>query len=158
MLRYSIITTCLTCLALNSFSQSNTVAAGGNASSSAGSVSFTVGQIDYISQSGSGGNLNQGVQQPFEISSTDGIYDQNFSISLTIGPNPTSDILILSSTIALEDDFHFYLFDLNGKTIIEKTKLSHYEEISLAHLPVGIYNLIVKDSEKEIKLFKIIKN
>lgn len=141
-----------------SFGQSNTVATGGNASGSGGSVSYTIGQIDYNSQTGTGGSLNQGVQQTYEINSTDGISEQAGSIFLTVGPNPTTDILILSSKVTSEDNFNYYLFDTNGKEVIEKKKLSNYEEINMSHFPVGMYQLVIKDSEREIKLFKIIKN
>ena len=41
---------------------------GGNASGSEGSVSYTIGQIVYITNVGTNSSLAQGVQQPFEIS------------------------------------------------------------------------------------------
>lgn len=42
--------------------------AGGNATGSGGSISYTVGQVFYNSFSGETGSIAQGVQQPFEIS------------------------------------------------------------------------------------------
>ena len=41
---------------------------GGNASGSGGSVSYTVGQIVYTTNTDSNGSVAQGVQQPYEIS------------------------------------------------------------------------------------------
>lgn len=40
------------------------LAAGGEATGAGGTVSFSVGQIDYIEATGGGGKANQGVQQP----------------------------------------------------------------------------------------------
>ena len=45
--------------------QQNSVSAGGDVSGSGGTVSFSVGQIDYLSITGAGGSVAQGVQQPY---------------------------------------------------------------------------------------------
>lgn len=49
------------------YSQENVAVSGGNATGSGGSSSYSVGQITYTSQTGSGGNVTLGVQQPYEI-------------------------------------------------------------------------------------------
>lgn len=46
--------------------QSGIVAVGGDVSASSGSLSYSVGQIDYEVVSNSNGTLIQGLQQPFE--------------------------------------------------------------------------------------------
>ena len=43
------------------YSQKETLASGGDASGSGGTVSYSIGQIAYEYRSGSNGNLNQGV-------------------------------------------------------------------------------------------------
>jgi len=43
-------------------------ASGGNAKGSGGTVSYSFGQVYYISVEGVNGTVAQGVQQPFEIS------------------------------------------------------------------------------------------
>ena len=43
-------------------------ASGANATGSGGSVSYSVGQVLYTTNSGSNGSSAQGVQQPYEIS------------------------------------------------------------------------------------------
>jgi len=138
-------------------SQANTVASGGNASGSGGSVSYSVGQIDYSYQSGTNGNLNQGVQQPYEIFATNSLENLGENIQLSIGPNPTTNHLILTieeSNMELD----YILFDLNGKELTEKSNLKNSEEIDLSKYPSGMYHLIVRNQKLEIKAFKIIKN
>ena len=50
--------------------QTGIPAAGGNASGTGGSVSFSVGQVFYLMNTGTTGSVLEGVQQPFEISET----------------------------------------------------------------------------------------
>jgi Putative metal-binding motif/Secretion system C-terminal sorting domain len=47
--------------------QNGTVASGGNATGSGGSVSYSVGQVFYTTNSGSNGKASQGVQQVFDL-------------------------------------------------------------------------------------------
>ena len=51
----------------NSFAQKNTISAGGLATGAGGTVSYSIGQIDYISATGTGGTANQGLQQPLRV-------------------------------------------------------------------------------------------
>ncbi|MFN6039024.1 MAG: SprB repeat-containing protein, partial [Bacteroidota bacterium] len=46
------------------FSQQNTLSSGGNGSNASGSISISVGQIDFLNVSNANGNMQQGVQQP----------------------------------------------------------------------------------------------
>lgn len=143
---------------MNSFSQSNTVSSGGNLSGATGTVSYTIGQIDYSSQSSANGNINQGVQQPYEIYGTSGLHELSDDFQLTVGPNPTIDILNLTCNSDKSENLQFYLTDSNGKTILLPNKLSGQAIITMSNYPVGTYFLIIQNSLQEIKTFKIIKN
>ena len=48
--------------------QTSVNATGGDASGSGGSVSYSVGQVVYTTNTGTSGSVAQGVQQPYEIS------------------------------------------------------------------------------------------
>ena len=48
--------------------QSKAVTSGNTATGTAGSATYTVGQVAYKSFSGTNGSATQGVQHPFEIS------------------------------------------------------------------------------------------
>lgn len=140
-----------------SFSQSNTLSTGGNASGTSGTVSYSIGQIDYTNQSNTSGNINQGVQQPYEIYSTNSLVELGDGIFLTVGPNPTNDNLILSNISKNGVKLFCYLLDNNGKELIQTLELIDKVEINLINYPVGMYHLVVRNSEMEIKTFKIIK-
>ena len=138
--------------------QSNTVTTGGNASGTTGSVSYTVGQVDYISASASNGNLNQGVQQPYEFYAVSGLEEYNELVNLSMGPNPTSDVLYITTHAETSEDLHYMLTDDLGKLIISKSILEPSNELNLSDLPSAIYQLVIISGEKEIKTYKIIKH
>ena len=79
------------------FAQSGNVAAGGNASGTGGTVSFSIGQVFYVSPSSPSYNLVQGLQQPFEISTVTGLDQSIKGIDLiaSVYPNPASESLNL---------------------------------------------------------------
>jgi opacity protein-like surface antigen len=145
-------------LSFASFSQSNTVATGGNGTGSGGTISYTIGQIDYISATGTNGSSNQGVQQPIEFFQTNSIGEIGNEIQLSLGPNPTFDYITLFYDNSENVNLHYELFDINGKLIISSTPLKKENTIQLRELQTGNYFLKVSLENKEIKSFKIIKH
>ncbi|MBT3920140.1 MAG: hypothetical protein HOF24_07130, partial [Flavobacteriaceae bacterium] len=68
--QHLFLKTILFCLLITvefTFAQSALTASGGEAVGAGGSLSYTIGQVDYIQASGSGGTASQGVQQAFTI-------------------------------------------------------------------------------------------
>ena len=68
---------------------------GGNATGSAGNVSYTIGQTFYTTQSTSAASSTQGVQQPYEISITSGLKETLITLNLSVYPNPTSGKILI---------------------------------------------------------------
>jgi len=58
--------------------QESVTASGGNASGAGGTVSYSVGQVVYKTNTGSNGSEAQGVQQPYEISVIIGIEEAKY--------------------------------------------------------------------------------
>lgn len=145
-------------LSLSVISQSNTVASGGNGAGTGGTISYTIGQIDYISTTGSNGSSNQGVQQPIEFFQTNSIGEIGDEIQLSLGPNPTFDNITLFYENSENVNLHYELFDVNGKIIITSTQLKNENLIQLRELQTGNYFLKVSRENNEIKTFKIIKH
>lgn len=139
-------------------SQNATTTAGGNASGSGGTVSYSVGQVLYTTNTGSNGSVSKGVQQPFEISTVLGIEDNKISLNLKAYPNPTSDYLILSIDKIEIGSFNFQLFDISGKLFVSKFITSPNEIIHMESLANATYFLKVIRNNAEVKTFKIIKN
>lgn len=132
-------------------------AAGGAASGSGGTAAYSVGQIVYTTNTGAGGSVAQGVQQPYEISIL-GVEDLQISLNMKVYPNPTSDFLILNVGNFDLSTLHFELYEINGKLLESKKITSITETISLENLPSSTYFLKVTSKNEEVKIFKIIKN
>jgi len=132
---------------------------GGNASGSGGSVSYTIGQIVYSSNTGSNGSVSQGVQQPFEISVISGL-DEGEGINLTCSayPNPTTDFLTLKVGVIKTENLAYQLYDIGGKFLVSNKVEGNETTICMSNLVQSVYFLKLTNNNKEIKTFKIIKN
>jgi len=139
-------------------------ATGGNATGSGGSVSYTIGQTFYSTNSGTNGSVAEGVQQPYEIYHTPpGIKKaKDISLSCTAYPNPTMDFLTLKVENYKISKLYYQLYDLNGKLLENKKITTNETIISVSNLPSGTYLLQIAKlkslSKTDIKTFKIVKN
>jgi len=141
-------------------------ASGGNATGNGGSVSYTVGQMVYTTNTGVTGFVSQGVQQPYEISVvfvTPG--SEEITLEATVYPNPVADVFTLhvinfdkfdNKTIA------YFFYTMDNKLLLTKNVESPETVISISYLPPEIYYLILVDtsngtSPKKLKTFKIMK-
>jgi hypothetical protein len=131
-------------------------ASGGDATGSGGSASYSIGQPAYTYVSGSNGNTNQGVQQPYEIY-TIAVDELDLGIDLSAFPNPTSDILNLQFGEYENYESSFQLVDQVGKLIQEENISNKTTSLDLSQLVSGIYYLSVRTESQNTKTFKIIK-
>jgi hypothetical protein len=144
--------------ATSGYSQESIVVAGGSATGTGGSSSYSIGQIAYTSLPGSAGYVSQGVQQAYEIATLGNDEFTEIKLLMTAYPNPTIDILNLVVTDNKWDDLSCNLFDINGKIVAKNLKITSSETaVSMQELNQGIYFLVVSTSNKTIKTFKIIK-
>ena len=131
---------------------------GGNATGVGGSSSYSIGQITYNEQTGSGGSINQGVQQSFEIFTLSGAEFENIKLEAVVYPNPTVSKVTLKISNFNLDDLNYQLFDIQGRSI-SMGKISNEETLfNMDAYPSSIYLLKINSNNKELKTFKIIKN
>lgn len=142
----------------SSYSQESIVIAGGNATGTGGSSSYSIGQVAYTTLPGSDGSISQGVQQPYEINTLGNDEFTGINLLMTAYPNPTVDVLNL---VVLNDELNnlsYNLYDITGKIISKNSKITTSEtSVSMHELNQGIYFLAVNKNNKTIKTFKIIK-
>jgi hypothetical protein len=136
--------------------QNNPVTTGGNASGTGGAISYSIGQVVYTTNTGGNGTVAQGLQQPYEISTTSGISEATVSLAMSAYPNPTTNHLYLK----VEDfsNLNYQLFDLAGKVIESNNIISTSTLINMEEFPPAIYFINVTQNSQLIKSFKIIKN
>jgi hypothetical protein len=145
-------------------------AAGGDATGSGGSVSYSVGQLINITNTGTNGSVTQGVQQPYEISVISAMEEATgISLNCIAFPNPVSNYIRLKVAASASFDnaqdkslnihsLNYQLYDMHGK-LLDTQKITAIETtITMQNLAPSTYFLKVTDGDKEVKIFKIIKN
>jgi len=143
---------------LNTNAQEAITTAGGNASGTGGSVSYSVGQVVYTTITGTGGSVAAGVQQPYEISVTTAIENtKDILLEFSAYPNPTTEVLKLRTGKRDFESISYRLFDMNGKLIKAGRITDPETSVDMQNLAPSVYFIKVIQNDKEIKTFKIIK-
>jgi hypothetical protein len=138
--------------------QQAVMAAGGEATGSGGSMSYSVGQIVYTTATGTNGSANQGVQQPYEIFIVGVDENPGINLQLRVYPNPTSYQVTLDVGNLDSENLLYLLFDLRGVQLESQKIRTELTVIPLANLPAGTYIVKVLDGQSLLRTFKIIKN
>jgi hypothetical protein len=141
-----------------SYAQESVNAGGGNATSSTGTVAYSIGQVLYTVDNATTGTVSKGVQQPFEIYVT-GVGDSEFKMSLSVYPNPTTTSLTLQIEDFKEEKLRYQLFDTKG-TLLSSAEINQGStEINTTELAPATYMLYVVSREnKTIQSYKIVKH
>ena len=139
------------------FAQQGVHSSGGNAAGPGGSVSYSVGQVFYSSQSSTTGGLIQGVQQPFELVVTEIPNRISSGIKCEVFPNPVVKELKVRVAGKLPENASWKLTDLKGVTLLKGDLTQNETGISMAALPMAGYLLQVYSGSSELSSFKVIK-
>lgn len=145
-------------ISIISFGQKNTLVAGGTAAGTGGSATYSVGQIDHESISGSNGNISQGVQQAYEIYSVS-VNELSPSFDVQLFPNPTNEYINLSiGAFELLKKWNYTLTDAQGKLIYQENISESLVQINMLPLAPAAYFLNINKGNSPIQTFKIIRN
>ena len=133
-------------------------ASGGNAEGTGGSVSYSAGQLFFMTHSGTDGSVSEGVQQPFEISVVTSVVEaEGIDLVVSAFPNPVTDHLMLRVDRYDFESLHYQLFDVNGRMVKTGMITSPETLIDMTGFARATYLLRLLDEDKEIKTFRIIK-
>ena len=138
--------------------QAVSLASGGNATGSGGTISFSVGQVADIKATGTNGSVGAGIQQPYEIFIITGIKNNQLNITNKLFPNPTTDFITLDIKDADIKDLFYTLTDINGKTLIQQNIANSSTNISMVDFSTGVYFLNISNKDNQIQSYKILKN
>lgn len=147
----------LSIISISLKAQQSANASGKSISNIYGSVSYSVGQIVYTSNSNATGTISQGVQQPFEIYTLSIDDFSNINLKVQIYPNPTFGTVTLKIENRAFDSLEYQLFDLSGKKIFDSKVAQNETYISFENLSASTYFLNITNKDKVVKSFKIIK-
>ena len=136
--------------------QEGLTASGGEATGTGGTVSYSIGQVAYITNTGANGSVAQGIQQPYEIFVTVGLEETAIDLELSVYPNPTYDYLTLKTEG--NDKMAYQLYDVQGKLIDSQEVTSDNTIITVVALTKATYFLKVTKNNQIVKTFKVVKN
>ena len=136
--------------------QKNTVTTGGEIKNNTGSVSFSIGLIDFKSFNNGTASISQGVQQTYQVQTTP-IGEDLTHIKLNVFPNPTSSQVQLSIEDKKSMKHQYTLSTLDGKLLRSAKINSPLTTIDLLSYPESNYVLTVYYKNQIIKSFNILK-
>jgi len=136
--------------------------AGGDASGTGGSVSYTVGQLVFSTIKAMDGTVIQGVQHPYVIAVTKGSENAvKYGIECIVYPNPVKDRLILrveSNELVSLINLSYRLYTIDG-ILIQMNRITDAESvIPMNNLAMSTYILQVFNNKNAFVEFTIIKN
>lgn len=131
---------------------------GGDISGEEGSISYSIGQVNYLSYSENSLYIAEGVQQPLIISiSPVEITEDKKVINMAAYPNPTTNYFKIEASTYIGQSLKYHLTDLNGNFIEEGRIEDPGTTVDISGLAVAVYLLHVTNGSEHIKTFKIIK-
>jgi hypothetical protein len=136
--------------------QNALLATGTTATGATGSVSYSVGQIDY-SAKGANNEITEGVQQPYEIISLAVSENGNAEKNISLYPNPVKDVLFVDFNQEKFSNSTYQLYDAQGKLIKNGNFSQKKNELNFSMLPASVYIIRIFSDNKMVKTFKIIK-
>ena len=158
-MRKILILFCVLMTGIGAFAQSAVTTSGGEASGNSGNLSYSIGQTFCSTNVGTTGQINEGVQQPYEIYDITDVQSAiSEVISLSAFPNPTSDYLTLHIESDEIEGFDYAMYDISGKEILQKRITSSETSLNMNSLPSATYFVRVAKQNREVKTFKILKN
>lgn len=140
-------------LAMSIGAQENVLSSGKKASSSSGTVNYSVGLVHYEVSSGSGGSSSTGVQLPIEVTTLSSI-DQNLT-TVNVYPNPTKDFI--SVNLNGQDHLSYRIVDILGKTLLSGNFIRSQNSVDIRNLKSSLYFLIISNGNKSVQTYQIIK-
>jgi hypothetical protein len=131
---------------------------GGVDAGTGGTVSFSVGQMVYTTDSKGAGAVVQGIQRPYRITTTDIKKIEN-NISFKAYPNPSSDDLFLEMNAYCNEKLVYQLYDMQGKLLMTNPIEIPKTQINMRALAVGTYFIHIYTTHNQpIQTIQIIKN
>ncbi len=136
--------------------QNSTLSAGGEASSGAGSFSFSIGQVAYEQIENTTFKVYQGVQQPYLAAATNQINPVGENLLVSLFPNPATDVVFIQNTQKIKN-LNYRMTDASGKILGSGNVTEDKTAIDIAGYSPGIYFFLVLNQSNTQQTFTLIK-
>jgi hypothetical protein len=142
----------------SAMAQRATLPAGHDATGAGGTLSYSIGQVDYKFASNSNGSIAQGVQQPYEwlVLAVDEPVGGAFTAALQ--PNPANDQVTIAIAGTTTLPLRFDLRDAQGRLLRDGPITSTSISIPLNGLPSATYLVHVLEDGRPQTTFQLIKH
>jgi len=136
--------------------QSALVTSGGDAVSTSGSVSFSIGQISNAQAIASTGSLSEGVQQPFEFFEVT-VNEVLRDIGISLFPNPALTEVLIELPI-MQEGIKARFYSSNGSLIEEVNIFSKSTSVNVRNWAASTYYMQLSDSSGNTSTYKLVKH
>lgn len=153
----SFLFTLLSALASEALGQRAVPTSGGDASGGGGSISYSVGQVDFNAVNSAGGTVSQGVQQAYEYLVLRVVDPQGSNQAVSVSPNPAREGITVESEQTLDGHSRFELLSADGSVLRTGRLAGTRTFIAMLDLPPASYLLRIIRSNDEQNTFKILK-
>jgi hypothetical protein len=139
---------------ITSIAQVSPIAGGGSSKGNKGSISYSIGVVNFVQTSNRDINLSQGLQNPFELFL---VTKDDTRGNFLVYPNPTNDVSFIVEKKYSGENLKYTIVDINGKVLERNSSISNKTKISLQQYNSGIYYLQIIKKNKNVGVFKILK-
>lgn len=143
-------------IAYSAQAQQAVISAGGDFVSAEASVSWTLGELLVDTFQGDSGMVTHGIQQ-IGIMVTSFPTLPNEEQRFKVYPNPAYDILKVKT---IDEDFQRYtleMVDMSGALIMRTPMTNAITELPVIQLNAALYFIRIKENEKVLEVFKVVK-
>jgi hypothetical protein len=128
---------------------------GGEINSSAGGVSYSIGQMFFELNNSDSTSFNHGVQQPLQANRVNLCVAEK--VIIQVYPNPATEQIVIELDIRKGNDFSYSLFNLYGMKILTSSIIDDVSIVQINGLPPATYFLIVFDHFIQVGTYRIVK-
>jgi hypothetical protein len=139
---------------ITSIAQVSPIAGGGSFKDNRGSISYSIGVVNFVQTNNRDINLSQGLQNPFELFL---VTEDNTRDNFLVYPNPTNDVSFIVEKKYYGENLKYVLVDINGRILERSSSNSNKTRVSLQKYNSGIYFLQILKKNKKISVYKIFK-
>ncbi len=136
------------------WAQQGVVPSGGEATGGGGTLSYSLGQVDYTAVQGPGGTCGAGVQQPYEYLVL-AVENAAPDPAVTVAPNPAAEGVQLTFETIPDPGAQYLVLDAAGQVVRTASITATTMHIPLGDLPPALYLLRITGSNPST--FQLIK-
>ena len=120
-------------------------------------LDWSIGECITATHSAGDYVITQGFHQNSYVVTS--VKDLRIDISMSVYPNPTTDLLTVNFVkVSNFDKVKYTVTDLNGKVLQQTEVTTNQEQLNFSNYAEGTYFISVTENNQLIKSFKIIKN